>query len=419
MAEKAKVSSAHFNPGWLKTLKQDFTVIVGQCSTKAIEAIQENTNFDSEHIRQFRNIRTEIIQTIVGYLNQVFGGHGKPKLSEMREVASQLAFLYPAMFKDESDVKGYGLGGSKGVDGLANNLLDAYRAMQGSRKNIIRNEDTKNKGDKKAGKRKQIYGVDNDKWYMQEVPRGAAQKMFITLNDRSSFEQREEVFERNRADLMSHIRNSKHAIKNVCKVFFSDLRHLENQFKYFCGDSLLGIVEENFEPQINHLENVLLEVDKTVTFQEYMDQVESICDADYNGSKLYKWICLLRKGAEKLQKNGDGSTFLRMESDGAPNFDGPFILAVKVDNHLVFELWVEKEKVFGDMSMTGSIASFLHLAFVFDLRYPKAAETMCDIIQRRFAKYGDNNGTRTNGKKETAATRMSKYTEVLATILSK
>ena len=72
-----------------------------------------------------------------------------------------------------------------------------------------------------------------------------------------------------------------------------------------------------------------------------------------------------------------------------------------------------------EMSMTESIASFLHLTFVFDLRYTKAAQTMCDIIQRRFAKYGDNNGTRTNGKKETAATKISKYTEVLATSLSK
>ena len=87
-----------------------------------------------------------------------------------------------------------------------------------------------------------------------------------------------------------------------------------------------------------------------------------------------------------------------------------------MDKTFVFELWVEKEKLFGNMSIIESIASFLHLAFVFDLCYPKAAETMCDIIQRRFAKYGDNNGTKTNGKKDT---KMSKFMEILGNILSK
>ena len=34
-------------------------------------------------------------------------------------------------------------------------------------------------------------------------------------------------------------------------------------------------------------------------------------------------------------------------------------------------MWVEGKKLFGNMSLANAIASFLHLAFVFDLKYPK------------------------------------------------
>ena len=37
----------------------------------------------------------------------------------------------------------------------------------------------------------------------------------------------------------------------------------------------------------------------------------------------------------------------------------------------VFELWVEEQKVLGNMSLTSAISSFLHLCFSFDLKYPK------------------------------------------------
>lgn len=37
----------------------------------------------------------------------------------------------------------------------------------------------------------------------------------------------------------------------------------------------------------------------------------------------------------------------------------------------MFELWVDKTKVLGNLSITQAIASFLHMAFVFDLHYPK------------------------------------------------
>ena len=37
----------------------------------------------------------------------------------------------------------------------------------------------------------------------------------------------------------------------------------------------------------------------------------------------------------------------------------------------MFELWCEHKKLVGNMSLAVAIASFIHLAFTFDLHYPK------------------------------------------------
>ena len=45
----------------------------------------------------------------------------------------------------------------------------------------------------------------------------------------------------------------------------------------------------------------------------------------------------------------------------------------------MFEVWVENKKLFGNLSLAHALASFLHLAFVFDLKYPKVS-SLCYYI---------------------------------------
>ena len=75
----------------------------------------------------------------------------------MKEVASELGFIYPAMFRDEISVNGYGLGGTKGPDGLALQMLDMLRGRSGSRKKKDEGE-VEYQAPKKKGKRKLRYG---------------------------------------------------------------------------------------------------------------------------------------------------------------------------------------------------------------------------------------------------------------------
>ena len=39
--------------------------------------------------------------------------------------------------------------------------------------------------------------------------------------------------------------------------------------------------------------------------------------------------------------------------------------------NFVFEIHVEKTKLMGNLNMGEAVAGFLHLAFVFDLKYPE------------------------------------------------
>ena len=73
----------------------------------------------------------------------------------------------------------------------------------------------------------------------------------------------------------------------------------------------------------------------------------------------------------------------------------------------MFEVWVERQKLLSNLNLASAISSFLHLCFCFDLKYPKViclefyldkkvflkgGETVADLFQRAFAKYGDKSG---------------------------
>ena len=42
----------------------------------------------------------------------------------------------------------------------------------------------------------------------------------------------------------------------------------------------------------------------------------------------------------------------------------------------IFELWCERKKLLGDLDMAEAVASFIHLAFVFDLKYPRVSKVI-------------------------------------------
>ena len=236
-------STPHLNPEWLKNLcKNMYSIVVEPCSKKVRHSVENNVKFDKP--KEKREVRLEIIHSVLDHIQMIFGGVGRPKLSDMKEIKAELGCLYPAVFKDDECAGGYGLGGKKGLDSLPSQMLDMLRGREGSRK-----KDDGENGTKKVGKRKWIYGVDNDKWYKDANSADAVAKL-AKLSKSMSYEEREVVFESCRKELMHTFRNSRKLIASVCPPFFCDPRHLEKFFQFLTNTSLTKAIEDNFIKQI-------------------------------------------------------------------------------------------------------------------------------------------------------------------------
>ena len=119
-------NSPFTNPDWLQKLKKSLKAdIIDKCALNVREAIGGNKTI--EDIRERRQIRNNIINTVVGQIVVIFGGIARPGIGDVRKIVTELQFIYPAMFKEEGVGSGYGFGGTKGVDGLANQMLDRIR----------------------------------------------------------------------------------------------------------------------------------------------------------------------------------------------------------------------------------------------------------------------------------------------------
>ena len=166
-SKKEEVSTRYLNPGWLKNLKENFqSLVIDQCSRKVRDAVTGNVTIDK--INEHRQVRLAVLHGTIDHIYGVFGGVGRPKLCEMREIVAEMGSVYPAMFKVESGIKGYGLGGNRGVDGLANQMLDMYRGREGPRKKLETGGEaggeTGGESSAKRGKRKMRYGTNKSRF---------------------------------------------------------------------------------------------------------------------------------------------------------------------------------------------------------------------------------------------------------------
>jgi len=208
----------------------------------------------------------------------------------------------------------------------------------------------------------------------------------------TSFEDREDVFEGHRPELTAKFR-SNNSIPNISKPFWKDSRHLAGQFSYLSISApLTRIVDENFETQFGHLEEYLRDQNKTVEFHDQMEDIERTCQVESNGSLTLKYLHLLRAACKHFDK-ATGAELVRLADDAAQVSGSPHFYAEKVNNDYVCEVWVEDTKLLGNLSLSTAISSYLHLCFSFDLKYPKGGETMSDLLQHGFARYGKNTGT--------------------------
>lgn len=256
--------------------------------------------------------------------------------------------------------------------------------------------------------------------------RQEATALLAKTSEEQDFRKREKVYQDHREELTMEFRKSNRKnIDKTCRGFFMDPRHLASHFEYLTGSSPLDdSIEANLKTHLGHLEEYLADANKTIEYKKKIQDIELVCEVEFGGSKVLKDIHILRLACEHFD-DCDGSKLIRIssdrsnESDPPPDSPSPHIVAVLVDKTFIFELWAEHAKLLGNMNICTALASFFHLAFCFDLKYPKAGETVADLLQRSVASYGDNSGTRTWKRKDTAEKKIEGFYSKLGRLMSK
>ena len=101
-----------------------------------------------------------------------------------------------------------------------------------------------------------------------------------------------------------------------------------------------------------------------------------------------------------------GALLLRTKNDVGVASQQPYILVVEDEDtsDISYDIIVEKIHLVRDLTdLQTTIATYIHLVFLLNMNYPKGADTLADVLQRKFARFGSEEGTRTNKTLKTAS----------------
>ena len=266
---------------------------------------------------------------------------------------------------------GYGLGGSLGNKGLPGHLVQRFKSRSKPERdcskseeiNVLPTEDeTSEQHLKRRKKRKEVYGVNQKHFYAENVSQEGIEEITQTrsIDDK---DKREAVYEAHRESLQNEFTMSKKNIYHICRGFFEHHDHLAKHFSWLTNaGSLIPVVEENLVKQLDYMFNYICYVNTSQEFKDKLLEVESSVETNYEGSRIFKDIFVMRETGTYLDK--DGKSLVRFREELPPSSGSPFVLAVEVDKVWVFELWCDQKKLLGNMSLSVAIGSFLHLAEV-------------------------------------------------------
>ena len=283
--------TVHTNPNWKEDLFKQFQEAkIDKCTKVTRDAYAANENISSKKTK--RDVRNEIINTVIDHLIDIYGGVGCPKIKTMREIVVMLGHKYPRMFSPEggpSDDNGYGFGGHSGLKRLPEQMIDRFRDRIG-RKLKEHNHSDADEPPAKQGKRKEVYGVDNKKYYAVCKDQEAIDEI-AKSDEIDDFTKREAIYSSRRNALAQQFRNGKKHIHKACKGFFLHKGHLANQFGFFSnGVDILETIKSNFRRQTDFLLKYLEHVDNTVEFKDKMSKINEDTEVEFHGSSTYRDI---------------------------------------------------------------------------------------------------------------------------------
>jgi hypothetical protein len=110
-------------------------------------------------------------------------------------------------------------------------------------------------------------------------------------------------------------------------------------------------------------------------------EIAKLKGSELNGSIIPEFICLLRQ--LNMEWHNTAGAFLRFP--GEPEDDSPHIFCPDGVGSNKFDLHAEYEKVYTDLNFSEALRAFFSVAFIGNIHYPEAGESVAIVLQRKLA----------------------------------
>jgi hypothetical protein len=365
-------------------------LVVNFLDTSARDAIKEKKEFTDE--KEFSRVKQAIENRILDLVLNESHLNIVPSVSFFRQIVGILANHYPYMFLGDPSVTvqgiqvrqflGRGTGGLTGISSLPKALQQKFSRMLESKHGPVKKKKKRDLPDENSKvkvpkKKKRVYGVRMDKYY---VDKSEKQDTFLEeLEYLTATEEREAMFSDNRNDLQHKLVNS---LNIFCAVpnFFDSLCHAENHFKWLTGKDMSKHIETELPRQFKIAQCAVKEMCATKEFRLNLE-IAKLKGSEQNGSIIPEFVCLLRQLTIEWHKTAGG--LLRFPSE--PEDSGPHIFCPDGVGSVNFDLHVDNEKVYTNLNFSEAIRGLFSVAFIGNIHYPATGEAVAILLQRKLA----------------------------------
>lgn len=386
------------NTDTLMMLKIEFQeLVVNHLDAEVREAYRLQKEIENQ--KEFRAVKAATEKRVMNILAAHVPGEKIPHLDFFREVVGILGEKYPYVYgsdpmKEVSPgqwVKKFpfrGTGGPSGLKSLPKVLQQSYRRLRDNKDCSNKNSNETSEWaegatSKNSRKRKaHVYGVDQINFYIDAKLSRAEVTRKLEQWASLGFEEREEMFSAIRESLQS-IFASNYLIFDALPGFFDDERHLQYQFQWVAKKSIIENIEVRVGPQFGFLLDVLKRWIPTKDFAQKIEAA-NLKSEELNGSPIPLRVCLLRELTFFWAKTRSG--LLRFENEEVVDGSPRIVYSEDKDtNSSHFSIEAEHKTILVGLTFNDAIASFFHLTFVANMKYPANGEDAAVWLQRKVA----------------------------------
>ena len=218
-------------------------------------------------------------------------------------------------------------------------------------------------------KKKKVVGVVRDRFYPTKNPDSEIALLDALLHlESSDADTREKVFKMHR-EAIQLLFNKSSDLFNCVPGFFDSPIHCQMHFEYIGATSLLENIESDFGNQFELLKSVLEVWCRTEAFKQRMKTAELQCK-DLQRSRIPLYVSLIRELSFFWHQELGG--FIRYPEEEEQN--SPHLLCRELPGAMEFEFHMEQKKILSGMTLSKALASFFHISFIGQLKYPPRAK---------------------------------------------